>query len=278
MSAPAITVQRSVRRVQWARLAPRLALYGTIGLLAALGLRELVSPSQVKPPPVPRVQVPDGAAEGFATDFARAYLTYDAAHPDRREQTLADFAGGPIDADGGFSPPQRDSQQVYGAAVVQSRSPAANAWVYTVAAQTTNGPVHLTVPVQRDRDGYLHLTDYPGLVGPPAAKGADIPAAGRRVDDEALIAVVRRTLGNYVAGSDENLLADLAPQATVSTPSLPLRLDGMDDPTWVRNGRTVRAVVDAHTPDGGRLRLAYELDVKRGDRWYVSAIAQDPTR
>src|SRR4051812_26483846 len=160
-------------------------------------------------PPTPRIAAAppqaatDLAAEGFAEQFARTLLTFDASHPDARRRALAVFAGAGLDPDAGLVPPPSGSQQVQWARVVQQRDPRPGEHVYTVAIQTNHaGLLHLAVDVRRDRDGILRLGGYPALVGASASAPvrSDPDAGLRDVDDADLQATIARGLGNYLAG------------------------------------------------------------------------------
>jgi hypothetical protein len=229
------------------------------------------------PPKAPARAAPviDLAAEGFAEQFARTLLTFDASHPDARRRALAAFAGAGLDPDAGFVPPPSGSQQVQWARVVQQRDPRPGEHVYTVAAQSDRaGLLHLAVDVRRDRHGTLRLAGYPALVGAPASAPAtrDPDERLREVDDQGVSEVVARALRNYLAGDGDQLVADLGPGATIALPAGPLRLTGVDSLKWSDDGGSVIAVVNARKA-GEEWTLRYELDItRRAGRWEVWAI------
>jgi Conjugative transposon protein TcpC len=226
----------------------------------------------------------DLAAEGFASLFARSYLTWNAAEPQAHERDLAPFAGPGIDPEAGLQPPSSGEQRVEWAEVVQERelTPAhPDEHVYTVAAQTDDaGLQYLTVNVVRTADGSLALGDYPAFVGAPATGPSQASSSQghlREVDEPALATVVGRALRNYLSASGSELAADLTSDARVSLPAASLSLESVQRLDWAQGADTVLAVVAAGDTRGARYTLAYELDVARVQgRWEVSAIQMDP--
>jgi hypothetical protein len=280
---PLVTVTaRPLWRVRFERdllrhLLHALALAGLVAT-ARLALdppRAALSAALLRP-----AAAQDLAAEGYATIFARAYLTWEAQDPEAREHALAPFLGAGMDAGAGLQPPASGEQRVLWAQVVQERAPEPGEHVYTVAAQTdAAGLQYLTVSVLHPPSGALALAGYPAFVGPPASGPARSgpPGNSRTVEDPELATVVERALRNYLAGSPSELAADLAPGARVSTPSLVLALQSLQSLVWAPGGGAVLAVVAAQDPRGALYTLAYELDVVRlQGRWEVSAIQMDP--
>jgi hypothetical protein len=243
----------------------------------AAGLRATLSgPAQPVAAPAPPAPASiDRGAEAFAEGFARVYLSWDAKDTSRREQALAPYLAG-IDADGGLRPATDSSQQVLATSVIGSRRTAAGRLV-TLAVQTSARLVYLSVPVQRTADGSLAITAYPALVGPPATDDHAQPAEEDEVADGALVTVSERAVGNYLTGNNDNLLADLAPDAVVSLPSDPLKADQFAGVTWVVHGRRVAVAVRAVDRQRATWTLRYELEVVERDRWYVRSIQVDPT-
>jgi hypothetical protein len=169
--------------------------------------------------------------------------------------------------------------------------PLAGGIAITVAAQLSDAdePVYLSVPVERGRGGAIFLAGYPSFVGAPLHVAGHISGrAGQTVSDEAVATLIRRALGNYLAGDAENLSADLAGAATVTLPGVGLELRGVEELEWVagEGGGAVLATVSATDPRGGTYTLRYEVGVRRaasaepglGPGWrvtYVQAISQD---
>ncbi len=281
--APAVTVTAlPLWRVRLAREWPRhlLSAAALAGLLA--GARFALDPPR---PPAPvalarSVTRPDLAAEGFASLFARSYLTWNAAEPQGHEHDLAPFLGAGIDPGAGLQPPVSGAQQVLWTEVVQEREPESGEHIYTVAAQTDDaGLQYLTVNVLRTAAGSLALGGYPAFVGAPASGPAQASSQEhlREVDEPALATVVGRALRNYLSASASELAADLTSTARVSLPPTPLSLESVQGLDWAPGQGAVLAVVQAQDARGARYTLAYELDVVRVQgRWVVSAIQMNP--
>jgi len=275
-------VTRPLWQLRLVRALARYLLYAacTAGLLASA--RFAIAPPRVRslPAPAPSAPAPDLAAEGYASLFARRYLTWDAARPQMSEQLLTPMTGSAIEPDAGLSLPATGEQHVLWAEVVQVRGQGPGRHVYTVAAQTdTAGLLYLTVGVVRRADGALALMGYPAFVGAPAAGPAQTLAHPPEVTDTALATVVERAMRNYLAAAPGELAADLSSSARVSVPNAALTLDSMQRLSWAApDKRSVLAVVEAQDARGARYALAYELDVAQvdGGRWEVSAIQMDP--
>ncbi len=280
---PRVTIaRRPLWRIRLARGLPRYVLYG-LALAAALASARfaLDPPRAALPAALLRRPVgEDLAAEGFATLFARAYLTWEAQHPEARERALAPFVGSGIDGDAGLQPPAGREQRVQWTQVVQERQPQPHDHVYTVAAQTdTAGLLYLTVGVLHKPGSPLALAGYPAFVGPPASGPAQADTDGRlrEVSQPELTTVVERALRNYLAGSSSELAADLAPEARVSLPGIELALQSLQSLQWAPGAGAVLALAQAQDQRGASYTLAYELDVLRAQgRWEVSAIQMDP--
>ncbi|MGA9875704.1 MAG: conjugal transfer protein [Solirubrobacteraceae bacterium] len=267
-------------RIRLARELPRYLLQGlaVAGLLAST--RFAIDP----PRPViagstsPASAVVDRAAEGFATLFARRYLTWDSREPEAHRLALAPFVSSSMEEEAGLRPPENSEQQVQWTQVVQSREPVSYEHVYTVAAQTdTAGLLYLTVSVLRESNGRLALAGYPAFVGAPASSVAALPEHQHEVEDPALRTVATRALRNYLDGSESELAADLSAGARVSLPGLTLALESLDSLNWLTPGRSLLAVVRARDQRGAQYTLGYELDVLAdAGRWEISAIQMNP--
>ena len=165
----ALTRERlDARWARWRSRLPRFALMGVVLILSLVGLRDLIAPAE----PVRASAGPaavDPAADDFALQFARAYLSYDAAKPERRDRALAAFLPSSLDPDGGFTP-ARGSQSVLWAEVASNQPALAGGRVITVAAQTSGQeqPVYLAITVRHDPGRPLELVDYPSFVGAPS--------------------------------------------------------------------------------------------------------------
>jgi len=272
---------RSLRLVRLRGRAPRLALLGLTGVLMLLGLRELIFPEPVPPAPSPPRVVVDQAARALAVQFTRAYLSFDPERPERHAEAMASLAPEDLGEDAGAVAPDSDEpREVLWAEAVQDQPALAGGRIVTVAAQTSaaDGPVHLGVPVRRAAGGALAVGGYPSFVGPPAtATDAELPER-EEVEDPALTEVARRAVGNYLAGSAENLRADLAERATVALPSVRLELSELREVTWADPARSaVLVTVEAGGERGAAYTLTYDLAVTEEDgRWRVLAIEVNP--
>lgn len=278
-SAPHATVTvtaRSMWRIRLARELPRYLLQGLVvaGLLASA--RFAIAPPKpviVRAAP-PSSTLVDRAGEGFASLFARRYLTWDARDPEAHRLALVPYLGSWMEAEAGLQPPASGEQRVQWTQVVQARSASAGERVYTVAAQTDSGGLlYLTVSVVREPDGSLALGGYPALVGPPSFTATASPDHLHAVESAALTTVVTRALRNYLANAQSELDADLVVGARVSLPEAPLQLRALDSLNWSADGRSVLAVLHAGDRRGTQYTLGYDLDVVSiSGRWEVSAI------
>jgi hypothetical protein len=280
---PTVTVTtRPLWRIRIARELPRHLLHGlaTMGLIASA--RVAIDPPR---PTLPvallhRPAPADLSAEGYATLFARRYLTWEARDPQAHEDALEPYLGSGLEQGAGLQPPEGSEQRVQWAQVVQEREPQPGEHIYTVAAQTdTAGLLYLTVSVLRTSTGGLALAGYPAFVGAPASSPARAQGTGRsrEVSEPALSAVVVRALRNYLAGSANELAADLARGARISMPGLGLSLGSLQSLQWAPGAGAVIAVVQAEDRRGAQYTLAYEVNVAREQgRWEISAIQMDP--
>jgi hypothetical protein len=271
---------RSIWRIRLARELPRYLLraLAVAGLLASA--RFAIAPPR---PILARTStsgfaITDRAAEGFATLFARSYLSWDSHDPEAHRLALAAFVGSWMEPEAGLQPPESGEQQVQWTQVVQARVLASGEQLYTVAAQTdTAGLLYLSVGVVREADGALALAGYPAFVGAPAAAGAVAPAHLQEVEEPVLETVVTRALRNYLARAESELAADLASGARVSLPSQTFALQSLNSLDWSSSRRTVLATLRARDERGGQYTLAYELGVRlSAGRWEISAIQTNP--
>ncbi len=271
---------RSIWRIRLARELPRYLLraLAVAGLLASA--RFAIAPPR---PVLARASTSgfattDRAAEGFATLFARSYLSWDSRDPEARRLALAAFVGSWMEPEAGLQPPESGEQQVQWTQVVQARVLASGEQLYTVATQTdTAGLLYLSVGVVREADGALALAGYPAFVGAPAATGAVAPTRLHEVEEPVLETVVTRALRNYLARAESELAADLASGARVSLPSQTFALQSLDSLDWSSSGRSVLATLRARDERGGQYTLTYELGVRlSAGRWEISAIQTNP--
>jgi hypothetical protein len=270
-------VRRSRLLARWPRHLASLALL----VLIALGLRAiLVSPSTPSAS-VAATTSTDAPSEDLALHFARAYLTFDAADPEAREEALApylpkaDGAGGGFDAASGM-------RRVLWEDVASDQRSLQGGRVITVAAQVGGlpEPLYLAITVRHEQGRPLSLVGYPALVGAPAiSTSADEPVR-EAVSDPEVSEVVRRVLGNYLAGSAPELRADLTDDAQVTLPTLALRVREVSDLEWISGpgSGAVLATVAAEGAEGDTYTLSYELGIAWHERPYVDFIEVVPTR
>jgi hypothetical protein len=247
------------------------------GLIASA--RYAIDPPRPVSPPPAKVEVADLAAEGYASLFARRYLTWNANDPEAYRQELEPFLGSNTNATVGVELPRSGSQQVQWTQVVQSREPQTGEHVYTVAAQTdASGLLYLTVNVIRKAGGILALAGYPAFVGAPASTTIDnLVEHLHSVEEPVLETVIKRALHNYLAASASDLAADLTSEAQVSLPGMELALQSVGQMKWLPGHASVFAVLTASDSRGALYTLTYELDVSHVQgRWEISAIQMNP--
>ncbi len=249
------------------------------------------SRSASAPPSSPPLRAPrrepatdpyDAPSQDFALQFARAYLSYDAAHPGARARALAPYiGGGQLAAAAGFTP-VRGRQLVRWVDVASDQPALAGGRVITVAASvsTQRLPLYLAVSVEHPRGQPLRMLGYPSLVGAPSIAPPAAAPAREPVSDPALVQVVDRVLRNYLAGSTPDLEADLGPDAQVTLPTTRLRLDEVQQLLWLGapGSGAVLATLTATASDGATFTLTYELGIERRERPYVDFIEVVPTQ
>ena len=268
---------RSARATRVVAHGPRVLVLCAVGVLAIAGARAAVAgPGRERAPARAVAPADDLSVQGFAQAFARAYLTWNALHPEHHAQQVRPYVSQTLDPGAGLQPPARGVQQVVWTAALADRSAGKRTRVVTVAAQTTRSLVHLAIPVQRDRRGFLVVSRYPSIVGPPVSDPKQGVVAEADVEDGAVRVVARRAVTNYVERERDDLRADLDRGIVVSLPANQLKVRSVESVTWARP-RRVAVTVAAEDADGVAWTLRYELSVVRRDRWYVREISVDPT-
>src|SRR5581483_9677194 len=91
------------------------------------------------------------AVAGFGQGFARAYLSFDSAAPQRHQRALAPYIAGLDDTDAGFAVPEHGRRSVVWTAAVAAVRTAPDTTTVTVAAayDTSARLDYLAVPVTR---------------------------------------------------------------------------------------------------------------------------------
>lgn len=271
---------RSVRRARYSARTPRYLATAVLLVFLALGVRATFFPPQRANAPEPALRGADLPSQDFALNFARAYLTYDAAHPGRREQALAPYLGGALDPEAGLAP-RHGIQSVLWAEVASDQRALAGGRVITVAARVSSQrlPLYLAITVEHPRGAALQLVGYPALVGAPAI--APPPAAPQRepIDDAPLTEVIDRVLRNYLTLAAPDLRADLTPDAQVTLPTRRLRLQEVREAVWLGEpgSGAVLATITATDQAGVTYTLSYELGIEYRERPYVDFIEVVPT-
>lgn len=269
----------SLRRMRWRARAPRYCALTAVGILALAGARTTIvgaPPARVEryyqTPPI------DVGLEAFATDYARAYLSWNPRDIEARQQALQRF--NPRLAGEATFQPSREGQLVTSAQVVQDEPAAVGGRIVTV--EVTVSPKerteYLAVPVARDGSGAMTVSNYPSFVGAPSTQTNPLSPPAATVEDQELEAVVERALTNYLAGDANDLAADLMPGTQVTYPPNQLQVIGSPGQlTWASPG-TVLITVQAQDQQGATYTLAYEVGVQKTQRWYVNSIAVIPSQ
>jgi hypothetical protein len=271
---------QSVRRARHSARLPRYLASAVFLVFLLLGVRSAFFPPAAGTAPAPVDHRADLPSQDFALSFARAYLSYDAAHLGRRERALAPYLGSQLDPDAGFSP-TRGAQSVRWAEVASDQPALAGGRLITVAARvsTQRLPLYLAISVEHPRDAALRLVGYPALVGAPAISPPPPAPQREPVDDPALTEVIDRVLRNYLALAAPDLRADLTPDAQVTLPTRRLRLAEVGEVLWLGEpgSGAVLATCTATDPGGSTYTLAYELGIAFRERPYVAFIEVVPT-
>jgi len=271
---------RSLRRSRFYARSPGYLFTVLVAILCALGLRAAFFPATATSPRSTPTASADRPSEDLALQFARAYLTYDSAHPGRRAVALAPFLGERLTPGAGLEA-TRGRQSVLWAEVASDQPALAGGRVITVAAgvSTQPLPLYLAVDVRHPAGGPLELLGYPALVGAPSI-AAEIGSPSREpVQDPALAEVAGRVLRNYLALAAADLRADLAPEAEVTLPTRSLRLQEVTEMNWLGppGSAAILATVRATDLTGATYTLTYELGIAYRDRPYVDFIEVVPT-
>lgn len=268
----------SVRVARIKALAPRYLALAVALLLMGLGVRSLVAPP--KPPHFSVPATADAPTLDFAQQFARVYLTYDANRPQIRGRELSRFVPVGMDKDVGMFV-SSGRQRVLWTQVASDQPAVGGGRVITVAAGITTQvpPVYLAVTVQHPPGEAVSLIGFPSFVGAPLVDRQANPPSYDEVSDAAIAEVVTRVLRNYLAGAAANLKADLTVQASVTLPTIAMRMESVDEMVWVGGvgSRAVLATVTANDTAGIDYTLTYEVGLAYRERPYVDFVGVIPT-
>jgi hypothetical protein len=270
----------SQRPLRYARLggsAPRVAAYVLVALLSAAGIASIARGHRtVNETFVRSGRSFDLAAAALATEFARAYLTYQVAHPERRAEALARFTNNVLDAEAGVT--AEGSQTVSWAEPAQEQALKPGEEIVTVAAQTDRAStaIYLAVTVARSSNGALAVAGDPAFVGPPEVDNEYAAPTQQPVTDTGLTAVVTRVVSNYLSDNPQDLQADLITGSKVTLPTIAMSVEHVTNVTWAAAPGLVEVDVTARAHAGATFALTYFIAVVRRERWYATSISVNP--
>jgi Conjugative transposon protein TcpC len=275
------------RKARLVRAAGRALLWTVVFFLLVRGALALVAG--------PAPETTRGASAGsavsgqddeilaFAAGFARAYMTFSPAHPEKHARALSTYVAPSLGEHAGLQLPEAGKGQAVAetlpAGIVRldrRRS------LVTVAVALAGDPRarFLAVPVARDDEGRLAVFDYPSFASPPAKltgqsglEERPLPAEDR-AEIEALLA---RFFPRFLAADPGELAYFLPPGVRVEPLGATLRF--RDLVALTANGAPRRdrvsalATVDVLDPASGTgYLLRYLIVLERRDRWYVAAV------
>lgn len=299
--APGWTMEREPRRDSWRRNVGRTLVFGTVALLALLGVRSLfVRPAE--PEADERTTFPVQAAQATASRFAATYLASAATDDERRARTAMlalDIAGGAsVKTDWSGSAGATVGQVVPGALQVSEDGQRAAVTVLVLmqrpksaASKPADEPaepaaqwVGLSVPVVADqgRVGVSASPAFVALPSPPEVKGAPSDAA----DDTATATETRdgaeaffRAFAGTDAAALEQATAPGAHIEPVGGAVTFVSLDAWDVAEGSPDERAARALVTWEVA-GATIQQSYRLTLSAisagGDRsWRVQSVTAD---
>jgi hypothetical protein len=282
MDAPSPLTELT-RSAAWTRhraRVPRYLALALLGVLLFLGVRSVIAPPAATSVGQPRVPRADDPSRYLALGFARAYLSYDAAHPEQRERALAPYIGESGEALAGLTP-RRGSQRILWEDIASDQRSLQGGRTITVAAAVSGSelPLYLAICVEHPRGEPARIIGNPAIVGAPSIDPAGASESGEAVENPMLLEVVDRVLRNFLAGSGRDLEADLTPEAAVTLPTRSMRLVEVSEVAWIGDpgSGAVLATVEAGEPNGASYVLSYELGISYRDRPYVDFIEVVPT-
>lgn len=273
-TARVVVQPRSLRSLRCSLALTRWVFYVTAAVGVAATVRFTIVPPTIRGCVYNAPTVNDPGAEWFAEQFARAYLSW-TSNLAARERGLTPFLGASSNQGGGIIPARDSDQQVESVGIARGVMAYDGTVEYTVAVQTSRlGLLYLAVDVARAAHGRYLLVDYPAIVGAPAFEttaaldGPGLPV----VTNRALETTLDRALSDYLDSSTQSLRDDLAPGASVESPTPALALDEVQHLAVEPSGVILATVVASD-----RLGDSYTLDytvgaVLRSGRWEVSAI------
>jgi Conjugative transposon protein TcpC len=271
-----------------ARVGGRVALWMLVLTLLVRGAVEIgagLAPAaeELVRQPKPRMQVREREASAFAAAFARAYLTFSPAHPERHAAALKPYASPWLGDHAGLELPTRGrAQHVVDAEPARVLRLDRSHLLVTLAvelAPVRPTPVYLTVPVSGSGSGALAVVDYPSFSPPPrraTLREPDEmsldPGARPRIED-----LLRRFFPIYLSGQSDELAYFLPAGRTLDALSSRYRFLELATVDAAGSGSANQPVVlarirvrDEYTQATYLLR--YRLTLELRERWYVVAI------
>jgi hypothetical protein len=266
---------------EWARRGFRALFGAALLVVLLLGLRDIARPflagGQPRTAAAP-ASYPSQAAEAFAARFALAYLTYDAAHPDQRQQALQQYVSGDVVSVTGWDGQGRQTavEALPGGIEVQGGDRA----LVTVAALVDRGRwVYLSVPVVADGER-LAVDGTPALLPPPTLADTAPPDDVADMDpilSGQLMPSVTAFLRAYAASSQAELAYYAAPGVAYAGLAGQVTLAGLDALSIDQSSGSQRSAVavvrwtDARS--GGTLTQRYRLQlVQANGKWLVADV------
>ncbi|MFO7251175.1 MAG: conjugal transfer protein [Actinomycetes bacterium] len=299
--------RRGARRLRWSGSGGRWLVWIGRALLWAVLIVILINgvrapferftqgdPSPAAPTPTPGAGFPTEQAVSFASQFAAAYLNFDAANPAVRAQKLKPFL--PEAAHDQFGWNGFGKMQVIGIQLSHVEVQNANNAVVTLMVHSGERRWLFSVPVYA-KDGRFVVSQRPALL--PAPGPAELPPAPPTEQDEATAAELTPQLKGFfeafASGDPEQLRRYVAAGVEIEGFNGAFTLAQLKQVIVPPGGntRSVTAIVvwaipattpapttdptaeptDAPVDPPGALEQAYQLTVeKQGDKWFVKDV------
>lgn len=221
---------------------------------------------------------PATAASAYALSFADAYLNYDQAAAQNRQQQLSRFLAPGVDQQLGWDGAGRSVLQ--SAYVASVHADDAQHAVVTLLVRANDRLFELAVPIYA-KDGAMAVTGRPATL--PAPPTASVPPVNEDRDSP-LEAELQQPLASffkaYAASDTASLQRYADPPVTGLGGAVTFnQLKEIIAPTGAPSSRTVDVTVIWTVPatvakaPAGSLEQTYQLDIaKKGGYWYVTGI------
>jgi len=266
-----------------------VVLWAALGLIFLRGLGAVAAGPHKATAPATRGAMAAGEvspdAQAFAVRFAREYLAWRAGDPARHDRAVGSFFSSDLRDRAATGLPRRGpGQMVAQATVARSMDLGSGRALVTVASELAGGrTVYLTVPVACDSRRGLDVFALPALTAPPPQGSASAivsdPLTG--ADAGEIRALVQRFFPAYISGGDPSGLAYLvAPGTVIAAMPTGLALGSVDQVGQLgRGGSRMTVQADVHVRDKATrasYALAYRLQLRHTDRWYVTGVEGGP--